>query len=156
MLFIYKLVISLIPQKVRGWINKRWDRGDSHNNGNAFDLMRASVNLIVAAAIISYATSQKLPLSTTYVTFMVAMGTALADKAWSRDCAPHRISGILTVVGGWFITAILAFLMAGTTVTVIYFTRSYGLSLLLLIVGIITYKLFHLHKGRNGGEQVST
>ena len=71
--------------------------------------MRASVNLMVAAAVISYATSHKLPLSTTYVAFMVAMGTSLADGAWGRHCAPSRITGVLTVISGWFMTAFLRF-----------------------------------------------
>jgi hypothetical protein len=78
----------------------------------AFDLLRASVNLIVASAVVSYATSMKLPLSTTYVTFMVAMGSSLSDQAWGRESAVYRITGVLTVIGGWFITAIAAFTVA--------------------------------------------
>ena len=75
----------------------------------SFDLIRASVNLTVASIIISFATSLKLPLSTTYVTFMVAMGTSLSDKAWGRESAVYRITGVVTVIGGWFITALGAF-----------------------------------------------
>ena len=75
----------------------------------SFDLIRASVNLIVASALISFATSLKLPLSTTYVTFMVAMGTSLADQAWGRESAVYRITGVMTVIGGWFFTAFAAF-----------------------------------------------
>jgi Na+/phosphate symporter len=75
-------------------------------------MVRASVNLTVASILISLATSMKLPLSTTYVTFMVAMGTSLADKAWGRDSAVYRISGVVTVIGGWFMTAITAFTVA--------------------------------------------
>ena len=78
----------------------------------AFDLVRASVNLIVAGILISIATSMKLPLSTTYVTFMVAMGTSLADRAWGRESAVYRVAGVLNVIGGWFLTAITAFLAA--------------------------------------------
>ena len=79
----------------------------------AFDMVRASVNLIVASILISIATSYKLPLSTTYVTFMVAMGTSLSDRAWGSESAVYRVSGVLNVIGGWFITAIVAFLAAG-------------------------------------------
>ncbi|QNM85420.1 inorganic phosphate transporter [Polaribacter pectinis] len=78
----------------------------------AFDLVRAAVNLIVAGILISIATSMKLPLSTTYVTFMVAMGTSLADRAWGRESAVYRVAGVLNVIGGWFLTAITAFLAA--------------------------------------------
>ena len=78
----------------------------------AFDMVRASVNLIVAGILISIATSMKLPLSTTYVTFMVAMGTSLADRAWGRESAVYRVAGVLNVIGGWFLTAITAFLAA--------------------------------------------
>ena len=79
----------------------------------AFDMVRASVNLIVAGILISIATSMRLPLSTTYVTFMVAMGTSLADRAWGRESAVYRVAGVINVIGGWFLTAITAFLAAG-------------------------------------------
>ena len=75
-------------------------------------MVRASVNLIVAGILISIATSMKLPLSTTYVTFMVAMGTSLADRAWGRESAVYRVAGVINVVGGWFLTAITAFFAA--------------------------------------------
>jgi phosphate/sulfate permease len=75
----------------------------------SFDLLRASVNLFVASAVVSFATSLKLPLSTTYVTFMVAMGTSLSDQAWGRESAVYRVTGVLTVISGWFLTALVAF-----------------------------------------------
>ncbi len=77
-----------------------------------FDLLRASVNLMVASAVVSFATSMKLPLSTTYVTFMVAMGTSFSDQAWGRESAVYRVTGVLTVIGGWFMTAFIAFIVA--------------------------------------------
>ncbi|GGG80815.1 hypothetical protein GCM10007415_11660 [Parapedobacter pyrenivorans] len=86
----------------------------------AFDLVRAGTNLVLASILIAWATSQKLPLSTTYVTFMVAMGTSLADKAWGRESAVYRVTGVLSVIGGWFITALIAFSVAGFFVFVIY------------------------------------
>ena len=78
----------------------------------AFDLVRAAVNLMVASVLISIATSMKLPLSTTYVTFMVAMGTSLADHAWGTESAVYRVAGVFNVIGGWFLTAISAFTAA--------------------------------------------
>ena len=92
-----------------------------NNNQNLpeFDKLRASINLVVAAVLISLATSLKLPLSTTYVTFMVAMGTSLADRAWSSDSAVYRVSGVINVIGGWFLTAISAFAVGGIIVYLI-------------------------------------
>ena len=89
----------------------------------AFDLVRASVNLVVASILIAFGTSLKLPLSTTYVTFMVAMGTSLSDGAWGRESAVYRITGVLTVIGGWFFTAFSAFCASFVLATVIYFGK---------------------------------
>ncbi|WP_257666943.1 inorganic phosphate transporter [Parapedobacter tibetensis] len=86
----------------------------------AFDLLRAATNLVVASILIAWATSKKLPLSTTYVTFMVAMGTSLADKAWGRESAVYRVTGVLSVIGGWFITALIAFSVAAIFALIIY------------------------------------
>ena len=84
----------------------------------SFDLIRASVNLVLAALLIVVGTSLKLPLSTTYVAFMVAMGTSLADRAWGRETAVYRITGVITVIGGWFLTAGAAFIVSFTFATV--------------------------------------
>ncbi|MGO3164572.1 MAG: inorganic phosphate transporter, partial [Sphingobacteriaceae bacterium] len=89
-------------------------------NAPAFDLVRASTNLILASLLIAWATSKKLPLSTTYVTFMVAMGTSLADKAWGRESAVYRVTGVLSVIGGWFITALIAFSISAIFALIIY------------------------------------
>ncbi len=148
-IFIYGLILKLVPRKLLEKIRTRFERTKETNvSDSAFDLLRASVNLMIAAAVISYATSHKLPLSTTYVTFMVAMGTALADGAWKKDCAPCRIAGVLTVISGWFITALIAFVFAGIIVSILYFTKIYGLLLMLLIVLVVIYKLFKIHKKR--------
>lgn len=146
-IFIYRMILWFIPKKIRGWIAKRWEH--TPDNETAFDLMRASVNLMLSAALISYATSHKLPLSTTYVTFMVAMGTALADGAWDRECAPARITGVLTVISGWFMTAFFAFLIAGIMVTILNFGNIYGLVGAVVMVGWGMYKLFHIHDKRD-------
>lgn len=99
----------------------------------AFDMVRAAVNLTVAGILISIATSYKLPLSTTYVTFMVAMGTSLADRAWGAESAVYRVAGVLNVIGGWFGTAVIAFIVAGTILTLISFGQGTAIAILLFI-----------------------
>jgi len=112
-----KRVEKAVPNSLNGTVRKRFTpvplgpAGDS--NTPAFDKLRASVNLVVASILIAIATSMKLPLSTTYVTFMVAMGTSLSDRAWDRESAVYRISGVFAVIGGWFLTAIIAFTVSG-------------------------------------------
>ena len=103
----------LIPNRGQEWINRRFQQLDAAEKGSAhYDLIRATVNLIVSSLLIAFGTSLGLPLSTTYVTFMVAMGTSLADRAWGRETAVYRISGVVTVVMGWFITGLGAFVIA--------------------------------------------
>ncbi len=109
-------VAHIFPVKMRQWINSRFDTSaapveeDPKNEGAAFDIVRAAVNLVLASMLITFGTNHKLPLSTTYVTFMVAMGSSLADRAWSRESAVFRVTGVLSVIGGWFITAGVAFI----------------------------------------------
>ena len=135
----------LIPKSFTGWVNKRfqgYNRTVTDERGIpiSFDLIRASVNLILASILISIATSWKLPLSTTYVTFMVAMGTSLSDKAWGRDSAVYRINGVITVIGGWFLTAFIAFTVAGTFAVIIYFGKSIAIFALALLAAYFVYK----------------
>ena len=99
----------------------------------AFDMVRAAVNLVVAGILISIATSYKLPLSTTYVTFMVAMGTSLADKAWGAESAVYRVAGVLNVIGGWFGTALIAFVAAGIILTIISIGQGTAIGVLLIL-----------------------
>ncbi|XLS29837.1 anion permease [Flavobacteriaceae bacterium M23B6Z8] len=112
----------------------------------AFDFVRASVNLVVASILISIGTSLKLPLSTTYVTFMVAMGTSLADKAWGRESAVFRVAGVLNVIGGWFVTALVAFLAAATFASVIYYGGIYAIVGLLLLAAVLLIRSFIVYK----------
>lgn len=113
----------------------------------AFDLVRASANLVVASILIAWATSLKLPLSTTYVSFMVAMGTSLADKAWGRDSAVYRVAGVMSVIGGWFITAFIAFAVSGLFALILYKGGIAGTFILLCIV--IVYLIFsHINFAR--------
>lgn len=117
-----ELAVKVVPAGVRQWVNSRFCKDETiMENGAAFDLVRASVNIVLAGLLIIIGTSLKLPLSTTYVTFIVAMGTSLADRAWNRESAVFRITGMLSVIGGWFITAGAAFLAAGMIVLVMYF-----------------------------------
>ncbi len=98
---------------MRIWVGRRFDtKNMTVEQGASFDLVRASVNLVLAGALIALGTSMKLPLSTTFVTFMVAMGTSLADRAWGRESAVFRITGVISVIGGWFLTAGAAFIGA--------------------------------------------
>ena len=99
----------------------------------AFDMVRAAVNLMVAGILISIATSYKLPLSTTYVTFMVAMGTSLADRAWGSESAVYRVAGVLNVIGGWFLTAIIAFIASGVILAIISFGKGAAIAILLFV-----------------------
>jgi len=112
----------------------------------AFDLVRASVNLTTASALIAFATSLKMPLSTTYVSFMVAMGTSLADRAWDRESAVYRVSGVLSVIAGWLITAAAAFLAAGLFVTILKVFGVYALIFLVLLVAISIGRSFLYHR----------
>jgi phosphate/sulfate permease len=111
-----------MPESSKRWIETRFRKDEAIiADGAAFDLVRASVNLVLAGLLIALGTSLKLPLSTTYVTFMVAMGTSLADRAWGRDSAVFRITGVLSVIGGWFITAGAAFTICFFVALIIYF-----------------------------------
>ena len=120
----------------------------------AFDLVRASVNLIVAGILISIATSMKLPLSTTYVTFMVAMGTSLADRAWGRESAVYRVAGVLNVIGGWFLTAIVAFIAAALVAYLI----SWDMIIIPILLAVVAFlisrnTLIHRKKSKNVKKQ---
>ena len=114
----------------------------------AFDLIRASINLSVAGVLISIATNMKLPLSTTYVSFMVAMGTSLADRAWGRESAVYRVSGVLNVVGGWFMTALVAFVFAGILTYLIFLGEGAAIAFLLTGAGFLVARNYVIHKNR--------
>lgn len=115
-------VRRVTPPRVRRWFNRRFNIDETiMDQGAAFDLIRGSVNLVLAGALIALGTSMKLPLSTTFVTFMVAMGTSLADRSWGRESAVFRITGVISVIGGWFITAGAAFIGAGVIVALMHF-----------------------------------
>lgn len=115
-------VSRFVPKRLTAWLDRRFNTDEVIlADGAAFDLVRASVNLVLAGLLIGVGTSLKLPLSTTYVTFIVAMGTSLADRAWTRESAVFRITGVLNVIGGWFITAGVAFTACALVVLFMYF-----------------------------------
>ncbi|MDA3843540.1 MAG: inorganic phosphate transporter [Candidatus Kapabacteria bacterium] len=151
--------LKIVPKKLRKWTNKRMDPSkfkpvvDKDGDVQMFDLLRASVNFMVAAVLISFATAQGLPLSTTYVTFIVAMATALQDKSWGRDSAVYRVSGVLTVVGGWFFTAISAAIFAMIIATIIYYGGFAATIGLIILTGYLMWRSSRLHKVREEEEE---
>lgn len=155
---LFRVMDKVIPKFVQKAINKRFVGSeiiptDEKGNLLAFDLVRASVTLIVASILISFATSWKLPLSTTYVTFMVAMGTSLSDKAWGRDSAVYRINGVLTVIGGWFFTAFMAFLVAAIFAVIIYYGEIFAIVALVLLAAYFIYRSHYYHKEESFEEE---
>ena len=149
-------IAKLTPDSTKRWIETRFRKDEAIiADGAAFDLVRASVNLVLAGLLIALGTSLKLPLSTTYVTFMVAMGSSLADRAWGRDSAVFRITGVLSVIGGWFITAGAAFTICFFVTMVIHFG---GVVAILLMVGLAIFSLIRsqvMYKKRQAREQSS-
>ena len=144
----------LFPKRLRRAINRRFDRSEHRPTPAAdgsvpsFDLIRAAVNLMMASALISLGTSFKLPLSTTYVTFMVAMGASLSDQAWGRDSAVYRVSGVLTVIGGWFFTAMMAFTVSSIFAAAVFFGHVWAVIGIALLIGFLIYRNHHIHRKR--------
>ncbi|MBT3740840.1 MAG: inorganic phosphate transporter [Polaribacter sp.] len=146
---------AIVPSSISESLSKSFEKPNFTMTKNqsieapAFDMIRASVNLMVAGVLIAIATSMKLPLSTTYVTFMVAMGTSLADRAWGRESAVYRVAGVLNVIGGWFGTAIGAFIAAGIVVFLINFNAIVIIPILLLLTVILLYRNYKFHKTKS-------
>ncbi|MBD0831488.1 inorganic phosphate transporter [Aestuariibaculum sediminum] len=143
---------AIVPKGIQESLNVRFEKHEAllskekAKDAPAFDMIRASVNLMVAGVLIAIATSMKLPLSTTYVTFMVAMGTSFADRAWGRESAVYRVAGVLNVIGGWFFTAIGAFIASGFVAFLIHWNPSVMTPILLLLTGLIIYRNYKAHK----------
>ena len=151
---------TILPKKVQDKIEKQFEKPkvlklvDKHQELPAFDMVRASVNLMVASILISIATSMKLPLSTTYVTFMVAMGTSLADRAWGRESAVYRIAGVLNVIGGWFFTAFSAFVASGIIAYLIYLGGNLMIAILLLITVLLLVRNYLSYKKKSNNAHL--
>lgn len=154
-------VQQLMPQRTANYISSRFDKLPvpavipKHADKPAFDYVRASVNLMVASVLISVATSYKLPLSTTYVTFMVAMGTSLADRAWGTESAVYRIAGVLNVIGGWFFTAFSAFTAAAVFAYLIYIGGMYAVVALVVLSVLLIIRSFIGHKKSQQEQKVT-
>jgi len=145
----------IVPKSIQNSVSKSFYKPDSiltkdqSIEAPAFDMIRASVNLMVAGVLIAIATSMKLPLSTTYVTFMVAMGTSLADRAWGRESAVYRVAGVFNVIGGWFGTAIGAFIASGIVVFLINWNPKVMTPILLLLTVVLLYRNYKSHKNKS-------
>lgn len=134
-------VVKNTPQGVKNWVNKRFAPVEEREDV-AFDLVRASVNLVLGGLLIAVGTSLKLPLSTTYITFMVAMGTSLADRAWGRESAVYRVTGVISVIGGWFVTAGAAFILGALVAAIMYYG---GIVAMYVMIALVIYLLVHSH-----------
>ena len=156
MAFAGKLKL-VVPLSIQNKINEQFipivhpDDADAP----AFDLVRASVNLTLASMLIALGTSLKLPLSTTYVTFMVAMGSSLADRAWGRESATYRIAGVINVIGGWLITAIVAFLSAAAIAIILLSFKLVGLIFMLIVLISIIIFTSYKHKKAVAKKELS-
>jgi phosphate/sulfate permease len=154
-LMISQYTATVLPNSLIHRIEKQFEKpvidlpkGRKHELP-AFDMVRAAVNLMVASVLISIATSMKLPLSTTYVTFMVAMGTSLADRAWGSESAVYRVAGVLNVIGGWFFTALAAFTAAGTVAYLIHLGGPIMIAIFLLLAILLLVRNYVKHIGKS-------
>ncbi|MBZ9729533.1 inorganic phosphate transporter [Salegentibacter sp. JZCK2] len=153
-------VSDVLPENFRKKINNQFETPKTKTQAReiappAFDLVRASVNLVVASVLISMGTNLQLPLSTTYVTFMVAMGTSLADRAWNQESAVYRVAGVLNVIGGWFVTALVAFFGAAIFAAIIYFGGLIAIAILVCITAFFIVKntMSHAKKAKADKRQ---
>ena len=150
-ILLSKTLSEVLPSGMKRWINRQFIPKivTDSKEAPAFDLIRASVNLTMASMLIAAGTSLKLPLSTTYVTFMVAMGSSLADRAWGRESASYRIAGVINVIMGWFVTAAVAFIVSSILAVILINFQIYGL--IFLVIALISVVLFtnYFHKKEN-------
>ncbi|WP_130733535.1 inorganic phosphate transporter [Flavobacterium sp. J27] len=158
-MYIGQVLNYFLPKSLEVKIDKQFTKvvpASKKSEEPAFDMVRASVNLMVASILIAIGTSLKLPLSTTYVTFMVAMGTSFADRAWDRESAVYRVAGVINVIGGWFVTAFVAFLMAGAIAVLLNFGKVFAFFALMVTVGILLYRSArkHVKKTKEKEEEI--
>ena len=144
----------VIPAGMRRWIDSRFNKDEVIlENGAAFDLIRAAVNLVLSGLLIIIGTTMKLPLSTTYVTFIVAMGTSPADRAWSRESAVYRITGMLSVIGGWFITAFVAFTICALVTFIMFYTSFVGMFIFIVVAVVLLVRSNIKYSKKEKAEQ---
>ncbi len=142
--WVTSMVEALIPKRTLEYIESRFKKPEEKDINSpdkpAYDVVRAAINLVVSSSLIAVGTSLKLPLSTTYVSFMVAMGTSLADRAWGRESAVFRVAGVFNVIGGWFLTAGAAFVMGLITAVILFYGEIYGLISMIFLVGYLVVR----------------
>ena len=149
-----EFVTKVVPAGCFKWLDTRFRKEDAIlADGAAFDVVRAAVNLVLASVLIVIGTTYKLPLSTTYVTFMVAMGTSLADRAWSRESAVFRVTGVLSVIGGWFITAGVAFGICAIVCLVMYMGGFVAMFAFMALVAFLLIRSNIMYKNKKAGEK---
>lgn len=137
-------IMQYMPGCIKRWIDSRFNKQEVElEDGAAFDVVRAAVNLVLASMLITIGTNFKLPLSTTYVTFMVAMGSSLADRAWSRESAVFRVTGVISVIGGWFITAAVAFGACAVVCLIMFYG---GIVAKILFIGLVIFLLIRSNR----------
>ncbi|MDA8134503.1 MAG: inorganic phosphate transporter [Desulfobacteraceae bacterium] len=158
--FLFSTVQNLTPELIRNAVGKRLSPAVKDETTPAdkpsFDLVRASVNLMVSSAVVSMGTSLKLPLSTTYVTFMVAMGTSFSDQAWGRESAVFRVTGVLTVIGGWFLTAFIAFAASFIFAGILFYFKLPGFIIAFAFAAYVIWKNHHKHKAQEKVKEEMT
>ncbi|WP_185882614.1 inorganic phosphate transporter [Blattabacterium cuenoti] len=145
-LFVGKTFFNLFSKRFLVKIEKNFKQKIQKDESIAFDLVRASSNLTISSILISIATVHKLPLSTTFVTFMVSMGTSFSDRAWDRETAVYRVSGVLKVIRGWFVTGLIAFTMSGITATILYFFKEWAIIFFLCLITFVVYRSYKTYQ----------
>ncbi len=158
---LFDIIKNMTPAAMRDLISQRLTpvaeiKGLTLTEKPSFDLVRASVNLMVASMVVSFATSLKLPLSTTYVTFMVAMGSSFSDQAWGRESAVYRVTGVLTVIGGWFMTAFIAFVVSFIFANILFYFKLTGFFILFVITGFMILRNHRKHKKEKKDKEEMT
>lgn len=144
---------QIVPTSVIRWVDSRFNKKEIIlEDGAAFDLVRAAVNLVLAGLLIALGTSMKLPLSTTYVTFMVAMGSSLADRAWGRESAVSRLTGVMGVIGGWFVTAGAAFIIAVVISVIMYYGGFTSIVVLMILTFVLLFSDKFFGKKKNDAD----
>ncbi|MFY8067939.1 MAG: inorganic phosphate transporter, partial [Flavobacterium sp.] len=148
-MYIGNIISFILPKSVQQKLDAQFVQPEytgKRDEQPMFDMVRASVNLIVASVLISIGTSMKLPLSTTYVTFMVAMGSSFADRAWDRESAVYRVAGVFNVIGGWFVTALAAFLSSAIIAYILFVGEVFAFFAFMIIVALFFYRSNQVHK----------
>ena len=151
MMYIGNIISFILPKRLQSKLDAQFvplEYKGKRDEQPMFDVVRASVNLIVASILISIGTSLKLPLSTTYVTFMVAMGSSFADRAWDRESAVYRVAGVFNVIGGWFVTAIAAFLSSAIIAYILFIGEVFAFFAFMIIVAVFFFRSNQIHKSK--------